>query len=149
VRFRLRGDFLSQKRKPHCGAAAFPPPEAYLGLLVVQAVTRVPLSLSVWVLGWPTRCLCADNPTSCASNTKLYRCSLIAFSTFAGPLPAPATPAPAAHSTAASLAVPPCAPLRLLLVQPLELCAVSRSNSPLSHCPSSSTPLPQLLLVVC
>jgi hypothetical protein len=36
-------------------------------------------------------------------NNKLYRCSSTYFSTSAGPLSAPATLAPAAHSTAASL----------------------------------------------
>jgi hypothetical protein len=63
------------------------------------------LSFAVWVLGWSTRYLCANNPTSCASSTKLYRCSSTYFPTSAaGPaLPALATPAPAAHSTAASL----------------------------------------------
>jgi hypothetical protein len=99
---------------------------------------------SVWVLGWSTRYLCTNNPTSCARNTKLYRCS----STFLH----------FRRSTASSCHSGTCSSLNGGLTRRTSLRstaasatteAVSSLNSTSSHCPSSSTPLPQLLLVVC
>jgi hypothetical protein len=86
----------------------------------------------VRALGWLTRVLFESNPTSCACGTELSRfnlnchghCQLL-----------PATLALATHSTTASPARPPCAPL--LRVQPLQ--PYQALKSPSSHCPSSST----------
>jgi hypothetical protein len=46
-----------------------------------------PCPSAVWVLGWSTRYLCANNPNSCACSTKLHWCSSTPLSTSAGPLP--------------------------------------------------------------
>ena len=105
---------------------------------------------SVCALGWSTWYLCANNPTSCACSTKLYRCSSTYFSTSAGPL------TPTASSCSAlppwhlqltqqrlhSLAVPPCALLLLYSFIKLERLAETKNRLvPRCACPGLTRPL--------
>jgi hypothetical protein len=75
----------------------------------------------IWVLGWSTRYLCANDPTPCTYNANYFHI-LVLFNIFLHPglsFASSCHSAPATHSTAASLVVPPCAPV--LLPQPLLL----------------------------
>ena len=53
-------------------ASPLPPPQVQLGLFVAQVVTGVPLFFCMGPRLANAVCLCANNPTSCACNTKLY-----------------------------------------------------------------------------
>jgi hypothetical protein len=95
-------------------AALLPPPQIYLDLRVVQAITRVALSSLCLVPRLVNVASCARSifcPVPTTQAMFVSWCSSTYSSTPAGPPPAPTTPAHPAHSATVLHAAPPCVPM--------------------------------------